>query len=141
MGTPLELLNKRCLQPLLSSSWLSPWDLLLLDILRLSFLQRRRVAQCTRIKVTVAVLRLMSRSAAPPTVNPAALSVNECSTEYTKDCSYGHCKQVPQEKCHQVPKESCRQVPQQSCKNVPKENCFNEVKKVPRTVCGSSGSS
>merc|ERR1711872_621211 len=59
--------------------------------------------------------------------------VNECSTEYAKDCSYGHCKQVPQEKC--------RQVPRQSCKNVPRENCFNEVKKVPRTVCGSSGSS
>merc|ERR1711942_434630 len=139
MGTPLEL--KRCLDPLLSSSWPSLWGHLLLDILRLSYLQRRRVAQCTRIKVTVAVLRLMSRSAAHPTANPAALSVNECSTEYTKDCSYGHCKQVSQEKCRQVPKESCRQVPQQSCKNVPRENCFNEVKKVPRTVCGSSGSS
>merc|ERR1712098_523921 len=103
---------KRCLDPLLSSSWPSLWGLLLLDILRLSYLQRRRVAQCTRIKVTVAVLRLMSSTE----------YVNECSTEYTKDCSYGHCKQVPQEKCRQVPKESCRQVPQQSCKNVPREN-------------------
>merc|ERR1711872_1076213 len=62
MGTPLELL--KMFGPFAFFLLAVSVGHLLLDILRLSYLQRRRVAQCTRIKVTVAVLHLMSRSAA-----------------------------------------------------------------------------
>merc|ERR1711942_276881 len=80
----LELL--RCLVPLLSSYSPSQWGPLLPVIDMQPKLQRRRVTRCLRNKVTVAVLRLMSRSAAQITDRSAAPNINQCKTDLQEEC-------------------------------------------------------